>query len=192
MFQVAALYRFAPFDDPAGLRQPLLDLCAAEGVMGTLLLAREGVNGTIAGTDAGIAAVLDHIRGLPDCADLDVKYSTAADMLTYLEANTGRPKNRIERAMKMAHQPRADFAKDRKVGLTWQIREGDGPTLLYHNGGTGGFSTVIAFNPDTGAGVVILANSASFWRREDIAVRLLEGNVAGFPGFDPSRESTGP
>ena len=41
MFQVAALYRFAPFDDPAALRQPLLDLCAAEGVMGTLLLARE-------------------------------------------------------------------------------------------------------------------------------------------------------
>jgi UPF0176 protein len=80
MFQVAALYRFASFDDPSALRQPLLDLCAAEGVMGTLLLAREGVNGTIAGTEAGIAAVLGHIRGLPDCADLDVKYSTAAGM----------------------------------------------------------------------------------------------------------------
>ena len=79
-FTVAALYRFAPFDDPAALRQPLIELCAAHGVMGTLLLAREGVNGTIAGTEAGIAAVLDHIRGLPDCADLDVKYSTAADM----------------------------------------------------------------------------------------------------------------
>lgn len=118
--------------------------------------------------------------------------STIGDMLAYLDANTGRPKNRIERAMRMAHQPRADFDKDRKIGLAWQIREGDGPTLLFHNGGTGGFSSVIAFNPDTGAGVVILANSASFWRREDIAVRLLEGNVAGFPGFDPSRESAGP
>ena len=118
--------------------------------------------------------------------------STIGDMLTYLEANTGPPKNRIERAMSMAHQPLADFGKDRKIGLAWQIREGDGPTLLFHNGGTGGFSSVIAFNPETGAGVVILANSASFWRREDIAVRLLEGNVAGFPGFDPSRESTGP
>ena len=80
MFQVAALYRFASFDDPAALRQPLIDLCAAEGVMGTLLLAREGVNGTIAGTEGGIAAVLCHIRSLPDCAGLDVKYSTAADM----------------------------------------------------------------------------------------------------------------
>src|SRR3990167_11109531 len=80
MFQVAALYRFASFDDPAALRQPLLDLCAAEGVTGTLLLAGEGINGTIAGTEAGIAAVLGHIRGLPDCAELPVKFSTAADM----------------------------------------------------------------------------------------------------------------
>ncbi|WP_428683435.1 rhodanese-related sulfurtransferase [Sphingopyxis sp.] len=79
-FTVAALYRFAPFDDPVVLRQPLLDLCAERGVKGTLLLAREGVNGTIAGPADGIAAVLAHIRALPDCADLDVKYSTAADM----------------------------------------------------------------------------------------------------------------
>ena len=80
MFQVAALYRFASFDDPSALRQPLLDLCAARGVMGTLLLAPEGINGTIAGPEAGISAVLRHIRDLPDCADLDVKYSTAAGM----------------------------------------------------------------------------------------------------------------
>src|SRR3546814_3906438 len=42
---VAALYRFAPFEDPAALRRPLLDLCAASGIRGTLLLAREGING---------------------------------------------------------------------------------------------------------------------------------------------------
>ncbi len=80
IFTVAALYRFAPLDDPTALRQPLLDLCAAEGVRGTLLLAPEGINGTIAGPADGIAAVLGHIRALPDCADLDVKYSTAAAM----------------------------------------------------------------------------------------------------------------
>lgn len=79
-FTVAALYRFAPFDDPAALRQPLLDLCAKQGVKGTLLLAGEGINGTIAGPEVGIATVIDHIRALPDCAGLDVKYSTAAAM----------------------------------------------------------------------------------------------------------------
>src|SRR3546814_12917360 len=79
-FTVAALYRFASFDDPAAPRQPLLDLCTAHGIKGTLLLAREGINGTIAGTADGIAAAITHIRALPDCAELDVKYSTAADM----------------------------------------------------------------------------------------------------------------
>ena len=57
-FTVAALYRFAPFDDPAALRQPLLDFCEAKGVKGTLLLAREGINGTIAGGADAIAAVI--------------------------------------------------------------------------------------------------------------------------------------
>ena len=78
MFTVAALYQFAPFADPAALRQPLLDLCHAEDICGTILLAGEGVNGTIAGGAEGIAAVIAHIRALPGCADLDVKYSSAA------------------------------------------------------------------------------------------------------------------
>ena len=78
MFTVAALYRFAPFADPAALRGPLLAACREAGVQGTLLLAHEGINGTIAGPAAGIEAVLDHIRALPGCAAIDVKLSTAA------------------------------------------------------------------------------------------------------------------
>ncbi|THD38035.1 MAG: rhodanese-related sulfurtransferase [Sphingomonas sp.] len=80
MIQVAALYRFASFPDPAVLRGQLLDLCAENGVKGTLLLATEGINGTIAGPPAGIDRVLAHIRTLPDCADLEVKFSTAGTM----------------------------------------------------------------------------------------------------------------
>ena len=80
VIHVAALYRFARFHDPAALRQPLLDLCAAHGVRGTLLLAREGINGTIAGSEASIASVLAHIRTLPDCADIVVKHSRAEIM----------------------------------------------------------------------------------------------------------------
>lgn len=78
--RVAALYRFTRFDDCAGLRQPLEQLCRQEGIRGTLLLAAEGINGTIAGPAAGIARVIDHIRALPDCGDLDVKLSTASTM----------------------------------------------------------------------------------------------------------------
>ena len=79
MFVVAALYKFTPFEDPAAIRSPLLEVCTVGGVTGTLLLAREGINGTIAGTREGIDAVLAHIHALPGCADLDWKESTAAD-----------------------------------------------------------------------------------------------------------------
>jgi UPF0176 protein len=65
MIRVAALYNFTPFSDPEALREPLLTACEDAGVKGTLLLAREGINGTIAGTDNAMAAVLDTIRALP-------------------------------------------------------------------------------------------------------------------------------
>lgn len=77
---VAALYQFTPFADHAALRAPLLEQCRRHGVKGTLLLAHEGINGTIAGSDAGIAAVLAHIRSLPGCAALEAKFSRAAAM----------------------------------------------------------------------------------------------------------------
>ena len=78
--QVAALYQFTPFPDPEALRAPLLEACEALGIKGTLLLAREGINGTIAGSDKALAAVLEHIRALPGCADLEVKFSAAPAM----------------------------------------------------------------------------------------------------------------
>lgn len=88
---VAALYRFARFADPAALREPLLTLCEAQAVRGTLLLASEGINGTIAGPPDGIAQVIAHIRALPGCADLDVKYAKAEAM------PFGRMKVRVKR-----------------------------------------------------------------------------------------------
>ena len=78
--RVAALYRFASFADPAALKAPLEATCRAQGVKGTLLLAGEGINGTIAGTQAGLEAVIAHIRALPRCGGLEVKWSDAPAM----------------------------------------------------------------------------------------------------------------
>ena len=99
---VAALYRFARFADPAALRAPLAELCAAQAIRGTLLLAREGLNGTIAGSASGIAAVLEHLRTLPDCAGLEVKLSTAAEMPFH------RLKVRVKREIVTMGQPEID------------------------------------------------------------------------------------
>ena len=58
MFTIAALYHFTRFDDPTALKGPLAATCCKHGVTGTLLLAHEGINGTIAGTREGIDAAL--------------------------------------------------------------------------------------------------------------------------------------
>lgn len=80
MIRVAALYRFARFDDPGALRADLAGLCQAEGIKGTLLVAHEGINGTIAGAPDAVERIVAALRGLPGCADLDVKWSSAATM----------------------------------------------------------------------------------------------------------------
>ncbi|MEJ7137286.1 rhodanese-related sulfurtransferase [Amphibiibacter pelophylacis] len=73
----AALYRFADLPDFAALRQPLLDVAMAGGVRGTLLLAPEGINGTIAGPEAGVRAVLARIRQHPALSALTHKEAWA-------------------------------------------------------------------------------------------------------------------
>ncbi|MFM1815496.1 MAG: hypothetical protein RLZ98_2191 [Pseudomonadota bacterium] len=77
---VAALYKFTRFGEPAVLRVGLEGVCRASDVFGSLLLAPEGINGTIAGSRQGIDAVLRYIRSLPGCADLEWKESRAAAM----------------------------------------------------------------------------------------------------------------
>ena len=99
---VAALYRFAPIADCAGLRADLARLCAAQKVKGTLLIAPEGINGTIAGSDSALAAVVDHIRALPHCRETEVKYARAAAMPFH------RMKVRIKREIVTMGQPHVD------------------------------------------------------------------------------------
>ena len=104
--RVAALYRFTRFDDPAALKPGLLAACRSAQVKGTLLLAREGINGTIAGSDTGIAQVLDHVRTLPGCADIEVKYSRAQEMPFH------RMKVRLKREIVTMGQPDIDPLAD--------------------------------------------------------------------------------
>lgn len=74
---VAALYKFAELDDYAKMREPLLALCNEQGICGTLLLAPEGINGTIAGTREGVDAVLAYLHADPRFAALEHKESSA-------------------------------------------------------------------------------------------------------------------
>ena len=71
MFTVSALYHFARFEDPASIRPGLLGLCEREGIKGTLLLAHEGINGTVAGTMPALQRLWDFIDNLPGCAGFE-------------------------------------------------------------------------------------------------------------------------
>ncbi|MBC7284186.1 rhodanese-related sulfurtransferase [Hoeflea sp.] len=77
---VAALYHFARLSGHEALQEPLADLCNRERVKGTLLLAREGVNGTIAGSRTAIDAVLAHLHAIPGLEALEHKESSAHKM----------------------------------------------------------------------------------------------------------------
>lgn len=74
---VVALYKFVKLPDYAELKQPLLSICETKDIKGTILLAQEGINGTIAGSRQGIDAVIDYLRSDSRFTDLEYKESTA-------------------------------------------------------------------------------------------------------------------
>ena len=81
-FTVAALYCFARFPDFEAYQAPLTELCDQNGIKGTLLLAAEGLNGTVAGTQSGIAVLIAFIEAIPALREqnIELKYSTASQM----------------------------------------------------------------------------------------------------------------
>jgi UPF0176 protein len=84
MLKVAALYQFAPLPDFRALREPLRALCAGLSIRGTILLAREGINGTVAGTADAIETLVLELRDGPlfggRLDNLELKFSQASAM----------------------------------------------------------------------------------------------------------------
>jgi UPF0176 protein len=72
---VAAFYHFTDLSDYESLREPLKEFCDAHQLKGTILLAREGINSTIAGSREAIAALLTYLRNDPRLQDLEHKES---------------------------------------------------------------------------------------------------------------------
>lgn len=77
---VLAFYKFVRLDDPEALQSALYEDLRALGVRGTVLLAHEGMNGTIAGPAEHMDGALERLRMLPGCADLEAKESTADEL----------------------------------------------------------------------------------------------------------------
>ena len=80
---VAALYKFVTLSDYTALREPLLQVLLDNGIKGTLLLAEEGINGTVSGSRTAIDALFAWFARDPRLADVDHKESYCDDQPFY-------------------------------------------------------------------------------------------------------------
>ncbi|MCD4862705.1 MULTISPECIES: rhodanese-related sulfurtransferase [Pseudomonas] len=112
---VAALYKFVTLDDYVQLREPLLQTLLTHDVKGTLLLAEEGINGTVSGSREGIDAVLAWLRADPRLVDIDHKESYCAEQPFY------RTKVKLKKEIVTLGVPGVD--PNRRVGTYVEPRD---------------------------------------------------------------------
>ncbi len=75
--KILAFYKFTKFDFLASIKKTLLEECGSKQILGSVLIANEGINGTVAGTNDSIDALLLFIKSLPGCQTLEYKFSFA-------------------------------------------------------------------------------------------------------------------
>jgi CubicO group peptidase (beta-lactamase class C family) len=83
-------------------------------------------------------------------------HSSVNDLLIYAKANMIPEENKTGKALELTHQ--ITFKKDAKLGLAWHIITVNGVEYIFHNGGTFGSSTFLAFNREKNLAVVVLSN----------------------------------
>lgn len=87
--------------------------------------------------------------------------SNVKDLFTYARLNMGLIDSPLKSAVQMSHQPWRDVTDTfRDVGLCWMLeRPGRGnPSLIWHNGGTGGYRSFLGIMPEKSVAVVVLTN----------------------------------
>jgi len=124
---------------------------------------------------------------LPTFAGAGALRSTANDMLTFLAANLDTTALPLARAMRDARTPRREAGSpSMRIGLAWHILARPGGSIVWHNGGTGGYRTFAGFDPVRRVGVVVLCNNGNE-SMDDIGFHLLD---ATFPLRPPPTQRT--
>jgi CubicO group peptidase (beta-lactamase class C family) len=126
---------------------------------------------------------------IPALAGAGAIRSTAIDMLKFAGANVHPEQGELERAMQFAHQPRAPAGPNTMIGLNWIIVHPGRDTIVWHNGGTGGYRTFIGLEPSKKIGVVVLTNTTGAGA-DDIGMHLLDPSVPLSPKPAPPKART--
>jgi CubicO group peptidase (beta-lactamase class C family) len=112
---------------------------------------------------------------LPTLAGAGALRSSAHDILTFLAATIGYSQTALTPAFKAMLQPRKPAgAPNMEIALGWHIATSNGKSIVWHNGGTGGYRTFMGFDPDARTGVVVLTNASSPAGPDDIGRHLLD------------------
>jgi CubicO group peptidase (beta-lactamase class C family) len=98
--------------------------------------------------------------------------SNAEDMLRFVDANLGDAPSALREAILTSHKPLAKAGPNMQIGLNWFIKSEHGHSIIWHNGGTGGYRAFVGFDPDRHIGVVVLENSTH--GSDDLGFHLLD------------------
>ena len=114
---------------------------------------------------------------IPTLAGAGAIRSTTLDMLKFIDANLHPERGPLEKAMDFAHQARGLAGRSSMtIGLNWIIMHVGADSIVWHNGGTGGYRTFAGFDPAHRTGVVIMTNTTGEGA-DDIGMHLLNKNV---------------
>jgi serine-type D-Ala-D-Ala carboxypeptidase/endopeptidase len=117
--------------------------------------------------------------------------STANDMLTFLAANLGYVKTPLAPAMAaMLNVKRPTPIPNTTIGLAWHVTTRHGKSIVWHNGGTGGYRTFIGYDAAARVGVVVLSNAGTPAGPDDIGRHLLDTEMALLGAQAPPKTRT--
>jgi len=125
---------------------------------------------------------------IPTLAGAGAIRSTTNDMLKFLDANLHPERGALQRAMAFGHQERAR-ANNMMIGLNWIIMHAGSDTIVWHNGGTGGYRTFIGFEPSRRTGVVVMTNTGGAGA-DDIGFHILDPALPLAPPPAPVKQRT--
>ena len=148
--------------EPLGLRDTRIAIPPADARR--FAAGHDAAGDTVPGWDLGVLQGAGALR------------STADDMLRFLRANLeATAETPLGRAMLAAHEPRATVSGQLRIALGWHVRARPDRNLVWHNGGTGGFSSFAGFDRARQRAVVVLSNTAA--SVDDIGMHLLDPEV---------------
>ena len=114
---------------------------------------------------------------IPTLAGAGALRSTANDILIFLAANLGYVKTPLVQAMADEVSVRKPAgAPDMQIAYAWHIQSKGGNSIIWHNGGTGGYRTYMGYDPKAGTGVVVLTNISTNAGTDDIGRHLLDAS----------------